>query len=116
MNINPYIYLLGGTLLFSPLVFTVFALDFDNWTAFWITLTIYSILYILAVFLFNWLNNGSAFKFTFGNSWELIESGKVMTETSTNLILGTIKRQVIADIYRKKLRNGMYKYKTVPRN
>jgi hypothetical protein len=104
--------------LTSPLVFVFFALDYDKWSAIWITIAIYSVLYALGVLMFNWLNNGSAFRFSLGSKWELIAEGKRMTETIFNPLwgMGTIERQVIADVYRKKLRNGMYKYKTVPRN
>lgn len=52
------------------------------------------------------------------SKWELIVEGKRITETTFNPLwgMGVIERQVIADVYRKKLRNGMYKYKTVPRH
>lgn len=53
-----------------------------------------------------------------GSKWELISEGKRMKETIFNPLwgMGMIERDVIADVYRKKLRNGTYKYKTVPRH
>lgn len=52
-----------------------------------------------------------------GSKWELIYEGKRLTETTFNPLwgMGMTKREVIADVYRKKLRDGTYKYKTIPR-
>ena len=118
MNINPYLYLFGGLSITSPLVFAFFALDFSQWTSFWITFGIYSTLYVIGVFMFNYLENGSAFKFVMSDKWELIIEGQHTIETQFNPLwgIGCIERKIIADVYRKKLRNGMYKYKTVPRS
>jgi hypothetical protein len=117
MNINPYLYLFGGLSLVSPLVFAFFSLDFDNWTAFWITFSIYSILYTLGVLMFNYLQTGHALKFEPGRKWELIREGQRTIETRINYAWGDVReRECIADVYRKKMRNGTYKYKTVPRN
>lgn len=104
--------------MISPLVFAFFSLDFENWTAFWITFALYVVLYSAGVMMFNWLQNGSAFKFSLGNKWELIQENKRMIETQFNPLwgMGTMEREVIADIYRKKKRDGTYKYKTVPKH
>lgn len=119
MNINPYIRLFAGISMISPLVFAFFALDFERWNAFWITFGIYVILFLLATMMLNYLENGNAFIFIPGNKWELFRTNVSMDETIYSpLMFGEeiSKRKVIADIYRKKRRNGTYKYKTIPKH
>lgn len=112
---SSYLKLFFGMSMISPLVFAFWALDFDNWTAFWITFTMYSVMYSLGVMMFNYLQNGSPFIFEPGPKWELYQENKVMTESQFNPVwgIGIIERKVIADVYRKKMKNGIYKYKTI---
>lgn len=112
---NSYLRLFFGMSMVSPLVFAFWALDFDNWTAFWITFIMYSILYSLGVMMFNYLQNGNLFVFELGRKWELYKENMIMDETQFNPLwgMGVINRKVIADVYRKKQRNGIYKYKTI---
>lgn len=99
----------------SPLVFAYWSLDFDNWTAFWITFFMYVVLYSVAVLMFNYLQTGHPLVFEPGRKWELYQENKKMVETQFNPLwgMGTMERTVIADVYRKKMRNGTYKYKTI---
>lgn len=115
MNINPYLYIFGAFSMISPLVFAFFALDFDNWTAFWITFVIYVIINSAAAMMFNYLETGNAFKSSPGRKWELVQENKRMIETQFNPLwgMGTMERKVIADVYRRQKRDGTYKYKTI---
>lgn len=111
---SSYLKLFFGMSMISPLVFAFWALDFDNWTAFWITFTMYSVMYSLGVMMFNYLQNGSSFIFEPGPKWELYRENVRMDSVGFNPIWGETSRgTVYVDVYRKKRRNGIYKYKTI---
>ena len=111
---NSYLKIFFGISIISPLVFAFWSLDFDNWSAFWITFIMYVILYSLAVLIFNYLETGYPFQFEPSNKWELVERNKKMVEGSTcPYSLDFRKRTVMVDIYRRRKRNRLYKYKTI---
>lgn len=93
---SSYLKLFFGMSMVSPLVFAFWSLDFDNWTAFWITFAIYAILYSVGVMMFNYLQNGNPFIFDIGPKWELYQENKVMIESRFNEQwgLGTVERKV----------------------
>lgn len=111
---SSYLKLFFGMSMVSPLMFAFWSLDFDNWTSFWITFTIYAIVYTLAAMMFNYLQNGSPFIFEPGPKWELYQENVRMDSVDFNPIWGETSRgTVYVDVYRKKQRNGIYKYKTI---
>jgi hypothetical protein len=51
------------------------------------------------------------------NKWELVQENVSMTSVGFNPIWGEMSRgTVYVDVYRKKMRNGLYKYKNVKRH
>ena len=52
-----------------------------------------------------------------GGSWELVKENQRMFQEVTNPIIGKISEgYVYIDVYRKKRRNGTYKYKNIKRH
>lgn len=108
---NSYLKLFLGIFITYPLVLAFFSLDNSKESAIYITSLLYFSLYLLGICMYNYLQNGNIFKFDISPKWELHESNKVLYETIANPFLGSITNKVYVDIYRKKMRNGMFKYK-----
>ena len=50
------------------------------------------------------------------NKWELVQENAPYVQVTTNPILGVVSQgAVLCDVYRKKKRDGTYKYKKVKR-